>query len=95
MINFPRTALPRAGRGKLRRSAGHAMIRSKPLRRFFIMIAAALLAPATAMAEPIADFYHGKTISLYVSFPPGGGYDITRASWCRISPAIFRAIRRS
>ena len=25
---------------------------------------------------PIADFYHGKTISLYVGFPPGGGYDL-------------------
>ena len=28
------------------------------------------------MAEAVADFYHGKTINLYVSFPPGGGYDI-------------------
>jgi tripartite-type tricarboxylate transporter receptor subunit TctC len=27
-------------------------------------------------AEPIADFYKGKTISLYVAFPPGGGYDL-------------------
>src|SRR5436190_19602009 len=29
-----------------------------------------------AAADSVADFYHGKTISLYVSFPPGGGYDI-------------------
>jgi tripartite-type tricarboxylate transporter receptor subunit TctC len=50
------------------------MIRSALLPR--IMLAAALLAPAAAMADPIADFYHGRTISLYVSFPPGGGYDI-------------------
>ncbi len=28
------------------------------------------------MAEPIADFYKGKTIVMYVGFPPGGGYDI-------------------
>ncbi len=27
-------------------------------------------------AEPVADFYNGKTISLYVGFPPGGGYDL-------------------
>ena len=41
-----------------------------------VLSCAALLAPTAAMAEPIADFYHGKTINLYVSFPPGGGYDI-------------------
>jgi tripartite-type tricarboxylate transporter receptor subunit TctC len=29
-----------------------------------------------ALADPVADFYRGKTISLYVGFPPGGGYDI-------------------
>jgi tripartite-type tricarboxylate transporter receptor subunit TctC len=39
--------------------------------------ACALLAAVTpAMADPVADFYHGKTISLYVGFPPGGGYDL-------------------
>ena len=27
-------------------------------------------------ADPVADFYRGKSISLYVSFPTGGGYDI-------------------
>src|SRR3979490_1732817 len=31
---------------------------------------------ATAPAETTADFYRGKTISLYVGFPPGGGYDL-------------------
>jgi tripartite-type tricarboxylate transporter receptor subunit TctC len=35
-----------------------------------------LLAPAAAAADPIADFYHNKTVNLFVSFPPGGGYDI-------------------
>ena len=35
-----------------------------------------LMTPAPAMADQIADFYHGKSINLYVSFPPGGGYDI-------------------
>jgi tripartite-type tricarboxylate transporter receptor subunit TctC len=29
-----------------------------------------------ALAGPAEDFYRGKTISLYVGFPPGGGYDI-------------------
>src|ERR1700730_12464820 len=41
-----------------------------------VLTCATLMAPAAAMAEPIADFYHGKTVNLYVSFPPGGGYDI-------------------
>src|SRR3954466_8731020 len=27
-------------------------------------------------AEPAPDFYKGKTIGLYVGFPPGGGYDL-------------------
>jgi tripartite-type tricarboxylate transporter receptor subunit TctC len=38
--------------------------------------AAALLAVSPAPADAVADFYRGKSISLYVSFPPGGGYDI-------------------
>src|SRR5712691_3275728 len=38
--------------------------------------AIALLAISPASADAVADFYRGKSISLYVSFPPGGGYDI-------------------
>src|SRR5215475_3671936 len=41
--------------------------------------AASLLSCAAgppALADAVADFYRGKTISLYVGFPPGGGYDI-------------------
>jgi len=33
-------------------------------------------ASRAALADPVADFYRGKTISLYVGFPPGGGYDL-------------------
>src|SRR5215213_8467852 len=29
-----------------------------------------------ALADPVADFYRGKTISMLVGFPPGGGYDL-------------------
>jgi tripartite-type tricarboxylate transporter receptor subunit TctC len=36
----------------------------------------AVLAGSRAIADPVADFYHGKTITLYVGFPPGGGYDL-------------------
>jgi tripartite-type tricarboxylate transporter receptor subunit TctC len=38
--------------------------------------AALSLAPTAATADPIAEFYKGKIISLYVGFPPGGGYDL-------------------
>src|SRR6266566_7147501 len=48
----------------------------RPLRRFGYACVAVLLAQAPALAEPVADFYRGKAISLYVGFPPGGGYDL-------------------
>jgi tripartite-type tricarboxylate transporter receptor subunit TctC len=53
--------------------------------------AIALLASAlpSAQAEPVADFYRGKTISLLVGFPPGGGYDL----YARVvSPYLTRHI---
>jgi tripartite-type tricarboxylate transporter receptor subunit TctC len=34
------------------------------------------LAHTAALADPVADFYHGKTITMLVGFPPGGGYDL-------------------
>jgi tripartite-type tricarboxylate transporter receptor subunit TctC len=43
---------------------------------FCVIAFATLTVSAPALADPIADFYRGKSISLYVSFPPGGGYDI-------------------
>jgi tripartite-type tricarboxylate transporter receptor subunit TctC len=35
--------------------------------------AAAIASPASA--DPVSDFYTGKTLSLVAGFPPGGGYD--------------------
>src|SRR3954469_7380195 len=35
-----------------------------------------LLGAASAMADPVADFYRGKTINMLVGFPPSGGYDL-------------------
>src|ERR1700690_4020679 len=31
--------------------------------------------PSTARADSVFDFYTGKTLSLLIGFPPGGGYD--------------------
>jgi tripartite-type tricarboxylate transporter receptor subunit TctC len=52
------------------------MMKFRPFRHLLCMAAAALALPAGANAQPAADFYRGKTISLYVGFPPGGGYDL-------------------
>ena len=46
--------------------------------RQYALLAAMILAglPMAGRAEPVADFYRGKQISLLIGFPPGGGYDI-------------------
>jgi tripartite-type tricarboxylate transporter receptor subunit TctC len=36
----------------------------------------AMLALPAGAADPVAEFYRGKAITLYVGFPPGGGYDL-------------------
>jgi len=38
--------------------------------------AAALLLALPARADEVADFYQGKSASLYVGYPPGGAYDV-------------------
>jgi len=45
-------------------------------RHFALICAALALAHTPALADPVADFYHGKTITMLVGFPPGGGYDL-------------------
>src|SRR5258708_13006515 len=42
------------------------------------LLSAGLLvaAAAAAQAEPVADFYRGKTIELLIGGAPGGGYDL-------------------
>src|SRR5687768_15349175 len=43
--------------------------------RWISAIVAICLAPATATAQPAADFYRGKTVTIVVSTSTGGGYD--------------------
>ena len=38
-------------------------------------VAFALIAASTAAADPIADFYRGKQIKIYIRAAPGGNYD--------------------
>src|SRR5262245_57694957 len=46
------------------------------MKRSLLVCAVALWSITAANAQSVADFYRGKTISIYVGFPPGGGYDI-------------------
>ncbi|HEV2574353.1 MAG TPA: hypothetical protein VGU72_21650 [Beijerinckiaceae bacterium] len=40
-----------------------------------ILTLAAIAAAPVAQAQPVADFYKGKVVSILIGFPPGGGYD--------------------
>ena len=39
-------------------------------------LALSALAPSTAAADPVADFYRGKSISMIIATAPGGDYDL-------------------
>ena len=47
-------------------------ITARPL----LVLASALSLAAPAAADPIADFYKGKTLRIVIGYAPGGGYDI-------------------
>ncbi len=49
--------------------------RNRALVLFAVMLASCATFVNAAKADGVADFYKGKTISLFVGFPPGGGYD--------------------
>jgi tripartite-type tricarboxylate transporter receptor subunit TctC len=40
-----------------------------------LAILVALASPSAAAAQPSAPFFHGKTVTIFVGFAPGGGYD--------------------
>jgi tripartite-type tricarboxylate transporter receptor subunit TctC len=46
------------------------------MKRAAIALALLLAAGSVATADPIADFYAGKTLRMLVGYGPGGGYDI-------------------
>jgi tripartite-type tricarboxylate transporter receptor subunit TctC len=52
--------------GKMRRSAGISIC----------VIASGVLVADRAQADAVADFYHGKTITVIVGYGAGGGYDL-------------------
>jgi tripartite-type tricarboxylate transporter receptor subunit TctC len=57
------------------------------LRRFGLALAAAaMLAPAAARADAVADFFKGKVVRLVVAYPPGGGYDVYARALAQVLP---------
>lgn len=49
---------------------------ARPVEALAIVMATGLAAlPTPATADPVADFYRGKTVTLFVGFDAGGGYD--------------------
>jgi len=40
------------------------------------VLAALVASPAPIQAQPVAAFYHGKTLRMIIGYGPGGGYDI-------------------
>lgn len=50
------------------------------------VVAAALAIAAGAAADPVADFYRGKTVSIIVTSQPGGGYDVLSRLIARALP---------
>ena len=49
------------------------LARTRALAAFLFVLA---LAPACASAQSVADFYRGRTLTLQIGLPPGGGYDL-------------------
>src|SRR4051812_134721 len=67
MLDHAEIRQTRRGRGMRRvRTCGVALA----------MMAAVILSALTAQAEPIEDFYKGKTLRMLIGYGPGGGYDI-------------------
>src|SRR5471030_2429247 len=67
MLDHPEIRQTRRGRG----------MRKASMRGAALAVAAAILLSALpAQAEPIEDFYRGKTLRLLIGYGPGGGYDI-------------------
>ena len=46
------------------------------IRRYALLLLCGLVLPLPAGADPVADFYAGRTINLVVGYGPSGGYDL-------------------
>jgi len=47
-----------------------------PIKRCVALLLAGLALTAPARADPVADFYRGRTLTLVVGYGPSGGYDL-------------------
>jgi tripartite-type tricarboxylate transporter receptor subunit TctC len=54
-----------------------------------ILVVAAAMSTSLAAADEVEDFYRGKTVTIIVSNPPGGGYDLLSRT---IAPTLAKYI---
>ncbi|MGH7091898.1 MAG: Bug family tripartite tricarboxylate transporter substrate binding protein, partial [Stellaceae bacterium] len=52
-----------------------------------LLLAAASVLPRGAAADPAGDFYSGRTVTIYVGYTAGGGYDLYARLLARHMPA--------
>ncbi|HUF81323.1 MAG TPA: hypothetical protein VMN03_09330, partial [Burkholderiales bacterium] len=50
---------------------------------FGLAVFVALAAGSAAAADSVADFYKGKTVTIWVGYSPGGGYDVYARTFAR------------
>ena len=60
----------------MRTAPAAAVNRPLIIRAAIAFAAATLVCSAPASADPVADFYRGKTLRMLIGYGPGGGYDI-------------------
>jgi hypothetical protein len=58
-----------------------------------LILFASLWMAAPALAQPVADFYRGRTMDFIVGYPRAPALMPTDALWRRISASTFQAIR--
>ena len=60
----------------MRTAPAAAVNRPLIIRAAIAFAAATLVCSAPASADPVTDFYRGKTLRMLIGYGPGGGYDI-------------------
>ena len=71
------------------------MLRAARFPRRAALAVAALLLALPAHAEPVADFYAGKTLRVLVGFSAGGGYDLYARTLARYLGALVIVVSSS
>ena len=69
-------AHPRSAGDRPSDSLGRAAIVARRLAGLLVSVVTLVAAASDLHADPVADFYRGKTIRMIIGYGPGGGYDL-------------------